>query len=86
MANNPSQIKRNRQNETARQRNKKVRTNLKTETRGFDRAVASGDRSQAEEAFRVTARKLDKAAQKGVVHRNYAANKKSSMAKALQRL
>lgn len=86
MANSPSQIKRNRQNETRRQRNKTVRTALKTSTRSFRQAVEAGDQAQAEEAYRVVARKLDKAADKGVVHANYAANKKSKMAKALQRL
>lgn len=83
MANSPSQIKRNRQNETRRQRNKAVRTSLKNSTRSFREAVESGDQAQAEEAYRVVARKLDKAAEKGVVHRNFAANKKSKMAKAL---
>ena len=86
MANIASQVKRNKQNEKARRRNKMVRTNLKTHQRTFEKAIAAGDRAEAEQQYQTTGRKLDKAAQKGVVHRNYAANKKSKMAKALARL
>jgi small subunit ribosomal protein S20 len=83
MANIKSQIKRNRQNETARQRNKAVRSRLKTYTRSFHTAAEAGDKEAAETAYLAAAREFDKAASKGVIHRNTAANKKSGMAKRL---
>ena len=86
MANIKSQIKRNRQNETARVRNKAVRSTLKTHLKKFSVAAQSGDAAEAAEAFRVAARQLDKAAQKGIVHGNFAANHKSKMAKKLSSL
>jgi small subunit ribosomal protein S20 len=86
MANIKSQIKRNRQNEARHERNKAVRSRLKTFSRKFTQAVEAGDREAAEEAFQTTSRALDKAATKGVIHRNNAANKKSRMAKKLQSL
>jgi small subunit ribosomal protein S20 len=86
MANIKSQIKRNRQNEARHQRNKAVRSRLKTFSRRFATAVEAGDREAAEAAFLDTSRALDKAATKGVIHKNNAANKKSRMAKKLQSL
>lgn len=86
MANIASQEKRNRQNVVRRERNKTVRSNVKTHLRRFRQAAASGDQATATEAYRAAARRLDKAAQKGIVHRNYAANKKAKMAKALSEL
>jgi small subunit ribosomal protein S20 len=86
MANIKSQIKRNRQNEARHERNKAVRSRLKTFSKRFAQAVDAGDREAAEEAFLLTSRALDKAATKGVIHRNNAANKKSRMAKKLQSL
>ena len=86
MANIKSQIKRDRQNKAARDRNRQVRTQLKTSRRRFQQAVEAGDADAATEAYRVAARTYDRAASKGVVHRNQAANRKSSMAKQLQQL
>jgi small subunit ribosomal protein S20 len=86
MANIPSQIKRNRQNEAAHERNKAVRSRLKTYTRRFRAAADAGDREAAASAYQVAAREYDRAASKGVIHRNTAANRKSGMAKRLQRL
>ena len=86
MANIKSQIKRNRRNEVQRQRNVAVRSRVRTFTRRFREAVAGGDRSQAETAYLEASRELDKAASKGVLHRNTAANRKSGMAKALKGL
>ena len=83
MANIQSQIKRNRQNERRRVRNKAVRSELKTRVRNFRAAVEAGNRDEAEAAFHAAARKLDKAAEKGVVHDSYAANHKSRMARQL---
>ncbi len=86
MANIASQIKRNRQNETRRQRNKQVRSKLKTDIRRFRDVAETGDLDAATEAYRTAARSLDKAASKGIVHRNTAANRKSGMAKQLAAL
>jgi small subunit ribosomal protein S20 len=86
MANIKSQIKRNRQNETAHQRNKAVRSRLKTYTRRFRSAAEAGDKEAAESAYLEAAREFDRAASKGVIHRNTAANKKSGMAKRLSTL
>ncbi len=83
MANLQSQIKRNRQNPVRRDRNQAVRSTLKTYERRFREAVADGDQELAEEAYRVAARHFDKAASKGVIHQNKAANHKSKMAKRL---
>ena len=83
MANIASQIKRNRQNETRRARNRQVRSKLKTDVRAFRTAADSGDKAAATDAYRVAARALDKAASKGILHRNTAANRKSGMAKRL---
>ena len=86
MANKTSQMKRNRQNIARRGRNRAVRSNLKTHLRAFEQAQGAGDREKADAAFHAASRRLDKAVSKGVVHRNYAANQKSRMAKALARL
>ena len=81
MANIKSQIKRNRTNEQARLRNKAVKSSLKTAVRRFHEAVAAGDAEKAKEAARDAGRKLDKAASKGVIHKNQAANRKSAISK-----
>jgi small subunit ribosomal protein S20 len=83
VANIKSQIKRNKQNEAARLRNKAVKSELKTYIRKFREAIAGDDKAAALESFRAASRKLDKAASKGVIHANQAANKKSAMAKAV---
>ncbi len=80
MANIKSQIKRIRTNEVARQRNKSVRSSLRTAIRQFREAADSGDREQALVALQDASRRLDKAASAGVIHPNQAANKKSAMA------
>ncbi|EFQ83596.1 ribosomal protein S20 [Aeromicrobium marinum DSM 15272] len=80
MANIKSQIKRNRQNEAARERNKSVRSALKTSIRRFTEAADAGNEDAKVLAAEAT-RKLDKAASKGVIHKNQAANRKSSIAK-----
>jgi small subunit ribosomal protein S20 len=81
VANIKSQIKRNRQNEVARERNKAVRTSLKTAVRRFREAADAGDTEKAQEAAKVANRKLDKAVSSGVIHKNQAANRKSAIAK-----
>lgn len=86
MANIKSQIKRNKTNEKARLRNQAIRSAVRTEIRKFQAAVEAGDKAAAEAQLRVASRKLDKAVTKGVFHRNTAANKKSGMAKAFNKL
>ncbi len=81
MANIRSQIKRNRTNEKARMRNKAVKSSLKTAIRRFREAAAAGDQEKATTLLHDASRALDKAASKGVIHANQAANKKSAMAK-----
>ena len=81
MANIKSQIKRNKQNEKARQRNKAVKSSLKTAVRGFREAADAGDTEKTTDALRAAYVKLDKAVSKGVIHKNQAANRKSALAK-----
>ncbi len=81
MANIKSQIKRNKQNEKAHERNKAVKTGLKTAVRKFREAAETGDKEQAVALGRDAAKKLDKAASKGVIHKNQAANRKSAIMK-----
>lgn len=83
MANIKSQLKRIKTNEKARQRNKAVKSSLKTAIRHFREASEAGDAAKATELMRDASRKLDKAASAGVIHANQAANKKSAMAKKL---
>ena len=81
MANIKSQIKRNKQNEKRHERNKAVKTNLKSAVRKFRTAAEAGDKEAALVAGRDAAKKLDKAASKGVIHKNQAANRKPAIAK-----
>jgi small subunit ribosomal protein S20 len=80
VANIKSQIKRNRQNEVARVRNKAVKSELKTAVRQFREAADAGDAATATSAMRSASKLLDKAASKGVIHKNQAANRKAAMA------
>ena len=86
MANIKSQIKRNRQNEAAHERNKSVRSALKTAVRRFTEAVDAGDVEKAKALAVDAGKKLDKAASKGVIHKNQAANRKSAVAKKVAAL
>jgi small subunit ribosomal protein S20 len=79
VANIKSQIKRNRTNEKARERNKAVKSSLKTSIRKFREAVEAGDAEKAQELARQANRELDQAASRGVIHKNQAANRKSSI-------
>ena len=80
MANIKSQIKRNRTNEKARMRNKAVKSSLKTAVRKFREAAEAGS-ADAIALGREANRALDKAASKGVIHANQAANRKSAINK-----
>ena len=81
MANIKSQIKRNKQNEKRRLRNKSVKSSLKTVIRKLNEASEAGNVETAAALLRDASRKLDKAVSKGVIHANQAANRKSAMAK-----
>ena len=81
MANIKSQIKRNKQNQKRHERNKAVKTSLKTAVRKFREAAEAGDKDKAVELGRSANRQLDKAASKGVIHKNQAANRKSAISK-----
>jgi small subunit ribosomal protein S20 len=81
VANIKSQIKRNKQNEKARLRNKAVKSELKTVVRQFREAADAGDADKTTQTMRAAFVKLDKAASKGVIHKNQAANRKSAIAK-----
>lgn len=86
MANIKSQMKRNITNEKARVRNQAIRSAVRTEIRKFRETIEAGDKAAAEAQLRIASRALDKAVTKGVFHRNNAANKKSSMALAFNKL
>jgi small subunit ribosomal protein S20 len=86
VANIKSQEKRNRTNERRRLRNKSVKSSLHTAVRGFREAVESGDKDKAAELLVSTNRQLDKAASKGVIHKNQAANRKSALSRVLNRI
>ncbi|WP_295696652.1 30S ribosomal protein S20 [Lapillicoccus sp.] len=81
MANIKSQLKRIKTNEKATERNKAVKSELRTWVRKFRTAAEAGDTDEARAALRTASTKLDKAVAKGVIHQNQAANKKSAMAK-----
>ncbi|MFG2285401.1 MULTISPECIES: 30S ribosomal protein S20 [unclassified Streptomyces] len=86
MANIKSQMKRIKTNEKARQRNKAVKSALKTSIRRTREAIEAGDLQKATTAQAEAAKKLDKAVSKGVIHKNAAANKKSALAKKVAAL
>jgi small subunit ribosomal protein S20 len=82
VANIKSQIKRNRQNERRRLRNKAVRSELKTRVKAAVSAAEVGEEASVE-ALRLAVKRLDMAAAKGVIHKNQAANRKSRLMKRL---
>ncbi|HWO63389.1 MAG TPA: 30S ribosomal protein S20 [Umezawaea sp.] len=86
MANIKSQIKRVKTNEKRRQRNKSVRSEVRTAVRKFREAIEAGNSEEAAELQRAASRALDKAASKGVIHKNQAANRKSAISQKLNSL
>lgn len=82
MANIKSQIKRNRQNEKRRLRNKAVRSEMRRRTKSATSAAEAGAEN-AEEALRLALKRIDKAAAKGVIHKNQAARRKSRLVKRI---
>jgi small subunit ribosomal protein S20 len=86
MANIKSQKKRIITNERRRVRNKGVRTALRTHVKKVRATVDAGDAEGAWEALQVASQALDKAASKGVIHKNNAANRKSELARRVNSL
>ncbi len=86
MANIKSQIKRNRQNEARRLRNKAVKSELKTRVKNTVKAAGDGESADLVERQRLAQKRLDMAAAKGVIHKNQAARRKSRLAKQLAKL
>jgi small subunit ribosomal protein S20 len=86
VANIKSQIKRIGTNKKAQDRNKAVKSGLKTAIRANHKAVAAGDKVAAAATLTLASKKLDKAASKGVIHKNQAANRKSAIAKQVAAL
>ena len=84
MANIKSQIKRNRQNERRRVRNTAARSEIKTRVKTTVSVVQAGE--DPTEALRTAVKRIDKAAAKGVIHKNQAANRKSRLMKRINAL
>ncbi len=84
MANIRSQIKRNRQTVKRQARNKAVRSELRTRSKRANAAIAE-DVESADETIRLAIKRIDKAAAKGVIHKNQAANRKSRLMKRAAR-
>jgi small subunit ribosomal protein S20 len=82
VANIKSQIKRNKQNERRRVRNKAARSELKTRTKAATDAAEQGAEN-ADELARLAIKRLDKAAARGIIHKNQAARRKSRLVKRL---
>jgi len=85
VANIASQIKRNKQNEKRRIRNKSVRSELRTRVKVAESAATDGS-EDLEAATRLAMKRIDKAAAKGVIHKNEASRRKSRLAKRLAKL
>jgi small subunit ribosomal protein S20 len=85
VANIKSQIKRNRQNERRRLRNKSVRSELRTRSKSAV-AVAEAGAEDAADALRLAVKRIDKAAAKGIIHKNQAANRKSRLMRRVAKL
>ena len=83
MANIKSSMKRITLSEKAAAKNKASKTLMKTNIKKFDAAATEGNRESAKTAFNVAAKTVDRAAAKGLIHKNKAARRKSAMAKQL---
>ncbi|MCL4498781.1 MAG: 30S ribosomal protein S20 [Chloroflexi bacterium] len=86
MANIKSQIKRIGQNERRRIRNKSTRSEIKTYITRFRKAIDAGDKNLASDEMILAVKKLDRASEKGIIHKNNAANKKSSLMRQLNKM
>lgn len=83
MANIKSAIKRNRQNDKRREQNKEFRTSARGFVKKANMAIETGEVDKAREAVRVASSALDKAAEKGIIHKNNAARRKGAIMKKL---
>jgi small subunit ribosomal protein S20 len=81
LANIQSAIKRARQNEKRHDRNRMIRSRMRTYVRKADALILEGNKDEAAEAVRLALSQIDKAAQKGVIHSNQAARRKSRLTK-----
>ena len=79
MPNIKSAKKRVQLSEVRNARNKAERSTLKTALKKFDAAAAEGNRTEAEGAYKVAVKTVDKAVAKGILHKNNAAHKKSAL-------
>ncbi len=86
MPNIKSSAKRDQLQKAANAKNRAMKSSLKTELKKFDAAIESGDGAKAAETYKVAVKSVDKAAAKGLIHKNNAAHKKSAMAKKLNAL
>lgn len=86
MPNIKSAIKRDEKSKQLRSKNRADKTALKTVLKKFDSAVESGDKTAAAESYKVAVKAVDKAAGKGLLHKNNAAHKKSAMTLALNKM
>jgi small subunit ribosomal protein S20 len=86
MANIKSQVKRNRQNVVRNERNKSIRSELRTRMKNAVEAAESGDAAAAEEALRLAQKRIDSAVSNGVLKKNTAARRKSRLTKQVRSL
>ena len=84
MANSPQARKRARQNDKRREHNNALRSKMRTSVKNVRKAIAAGEKDQAQEAFKVAVPMLDKMTGKGVIARNTAARYKSRMNAAIK--
>ena len=83
MPNIKSAKKRVKVTETKTLQNKMFRSQMKTDIKKYQAALAAGDMAAAQELYRAAVKKIDVAASKGIIHKNAAAHKKSAFTKAL---
>ena len=85
MANIKSHIKRNRTNEKARLRNKAAKSEIKTRIKTAVRSAEAGSEASVDE-LRLAVKRLDKAAARGIIHKNQASNRKARLMRRVNRL
>lgn len=86
MPNIKSAIKRVKKNDSNRQHNVMIKSAMRTSIKNFDAKASSNDVEGAKEAFLIATKKVDKAARKGLIHKNKASREKSRLAKKLNEL
>ena len=85
MPNSRSAAKRLRQSAVLQQRNKAIKSAMKTQIKAVMAAVTDGDFEKADTEFRAAAKKLDRAGARGIIHRNTASRKKSRLSAAIRK-